>query len=89
MRGRSDTKPALDLPSHGEGTAIVVTRPGVFGALTQEQREQLMTLAREVSFATGERIFNEGGATDRLWIIHTGTVALDVHVPGRQAAASL
>ncbi|MEW2250603.1 cyclic nucleotide-binding domain-containing protein [Streptomyces sp. NPDC006975] len=45
-----------------------------------------MTLAREVSFETGERIFNEGGRADRFWIIHTGTVALDVHVPGRQAA---
>ncbi|MFF9815332.1 Crp/Fnr family transcriptional regulator [Streptomyces sp. NPDC014006] len=63
-----------------------MTRPGVFGALTQEHREQLMTLAREVSFETGERIFNEGGRADRFWIIHTGTVALDVHVPGRQAA---
>ncbi|MFD5583579.1 MULTISPECIES: Crp/Fnr family transcriptional regulator [unclassified Streptomyces] len=63
-----------------------MTRPGVFGALAQERREQLMTLAREVSFETGERIFNEGGRADRFWIIHTGTVALDVHVPGRQAA---
>ncbi|WP_372487959.1 Crp/Fnr family transcriptional regulator [Streptomyces guryensis] len=63
-----------------------MTRPGVFGALTPEHREQLMAVAREVSFETGERIFNEGGKADRFWIIHTGTVALDVHVPGRQAA---
>jgi CRP-like cAMP-binding protein len=39
-----------------------------------------------VSFATGERIFNEGGKADRFWIIHTGTVALDLHVLGRRAA---
>lgn len=45
-----------------------------------------MSLAREVSFAAGDRIFNEGGRADRFWIIHTGTVALDVRVPGRQAA---
>ncbi|MEW2609913.1 cyclic nucleotide-binding domain-containing protein [Streptomyces sp. NPDC047880] len=45
-----------------------------------------MSLAREVSFAIDERIFNEGGKADRFWIIHTGTVALDVHVPGRRAA---
>lgn len=64
----------------------MVARTGVFGALTKEHREQLMPLAREVSFATGERIFNEGGKADRFWIIHTGTVALDLHVPGRQAA---
>jgi CRP-like cAMP-binding protein len=63
----------------------VVTRPGVFGALTKEHHERLMSVAREVSFATGERIFNEGGKADSFWIIHTGTVALDLHVPGRQA----
>ncbi|WP_328336341.1 cyclic nucleotide-binding domain-containing protein [Streptomyces violaceus] len=45
-----------------------------------------MALARDVSFAIDERIFNEGGKADRFWILHTGTVALDVHVPGRRAA---
>ncbi|MEU2750012.1 cyclic nucleotide-binding domain-containing protein [Streptomyces collinus] len=45
-----------------------------------------MSLAREVSFAIDERIFNEGAKADRFWIIHTGTVALDVRVPGRRAA---
>ncbi|MEU1571321.1 cyclic nucleotide-binding domain-containing protein [Streptomyces collinus] len=45
-----------------------------------------MSLAREVSFAIDERIFNEGAKADHFWIIHTGTVALDVHVPGRRAA---
>ncbi len=65
---------------------MVVARTGVFGALTKEHRDQLMPLAREVSFAAGERIFNEGSKADRFWIIHTGTVALDLHVPGRRAA---
>ncbi|EPJ40574.1 putative cAMP receptor protein [Streptomyces afghaniensis 772] len=61
-------------------------RTGAFGALTKKHQEQLMSLAREVSFAIDERIFNEGAKADRFWIIHTGTVALDVHVPGRRAA---
>lgn len=61
-------------------------RAGVVGALTKDHRDQLMSLAREVSFGTGERVFDEGGKADRFWIIHTGTVALDVHVPGRRAA---
>jgi len=65
---------------------MVIERSGVFGAMTKEHREQFMSLAHEVSFATGERIFNEGGLADRFWIIHTGTVVLDLHVPGRQAA---
>ncbi|KJK40799.1 regulatory protein [Streptomyces variegatus] len=54
--------------------------------MTKKHQEQLMSLAREVSFAIDERIFNEGVKADRFWIIHTGTVALDVHVPGRRAA---
>ncbi|WKX06897.1 Crp/Fnr family transcriptional regulator [Streptomyces sp. NL15-2K] len=64
----------------------MVARTGVFGAMTNEHREQLMSLARETSFAAGERIFNEGGKADRFWIIGTGMVALDLHVPGRRAA---
>lgn len=64
----------------------MVARTGVFGAMTHEHREQLMSHAREVSFEAGERIFDEGGKADRFWIIHTGTVALDLQVPGRRAA---
>lgn len=64
----------------------MVARTGVFGALTEEHRERLMELAREVSFEIDERVFDEGGEADRFWIIHTGTVALDLHVPGRRAA---
>ncbi|MGP3948976.1 cyclic nucleotide-binding domain-containing protein [Streptomyces sp. 7N604] len=64
----------------------MTTRSGVFGALPEDHRDQLMALAREVSFPMGARIFHEGGKADRFWIIHTGTVALDLHVPGRRAA---
>ncbi|MGW2618978.1 Crp/Fnr family transcriptional regulator [Streptomyces sp. NPDC001500] len=45
-----------------------------------------MALAREVAFETGERVFDEGAEADRFWIIHTGTVTLDLRVPGREAA---
>lgn len=45
-----------------------------------------MEMAREVNFAEGTRLFREGGHADRLWIVRSGTVALDVHVPGRRAA---
>jgi CRP-like cAMP-binding protein len=55
-------------------------------ALPPEHREQLMKLAREVSIPQGTRLFAEGARADRFWIIRTGTVALDMHVPGRQAA---
>lgn len=39
-----------------------------------------------MSFPAGARIFEEGSKADRFWIVITGLVALDVHVPGRRAA---
>lgn len=64
----------------------MVQRTGILGALNQEYRERLMSLAREVSFDVDERIFEEGGEADHFWIIHSGSVALDVRVPGRRPA---
>ncbi|MCT9080185.1 Crp/Fnr family transcriptional regulator [Streptomyces fulvoviolaceus] len=55
-------------------------------ALPAEHRERLMQIAREVSFPEGTRLFEEGARADRFWIIRTGTVCLDLHVPGRRAA---
>ncbi|MFD5796504.1 cyclic nucleotide-binding domain-containing protein [Streptomyces diastatochromogenes] len=55
-------------------------------ALPPEHRVQLMQLAREVSFEAGTRLFEEGRRADRFWIVRTGTVALDLHVPGRRPA---
>ncbi|MET7699035.1 cyclic nucleotide-binding domain-containing protein [Streptomyces sp. NPDC005485] len=54
--------------------------------LPAEDRDRLMQLAQEVSFPKGARLFEEGRLADRFWIIRTGTVALDMHVPGCRAA---
>lgn len=64
----------------------MITRTGVFGALPRDHRDQLMSLAHEVAFPPGTRIFEEGGVADRFWLIHTGAVALDVRVPDRRPA---
>lgn len=58
----------------------------IYAALPADCRSRLMELAREVHFAEGSRLFREGGHADRFWIVRTGTVALDVHVPGRRSA---
>ncbi|AKJ15353.1 regulator [Streptomyces incarnatus] len=55
-------------------------------ALEPVHRERLMRLAHEVSFEAGSRLFEEGRRADRFWIVRTGTVALDLHVPGRRPA---
>ncbi|MFI9724093.1 Crp/Fnr family transcriptional regulator [Streptomyces sp. NPDC052396] len=61
-------------------------RTGLFASLPEGGREALLAVAHEVSFPLGTRIFDEGGRADRFWVVHTGTVALDLHVPGRRAA---
>ena len=59
---------------------------GMLQALPAEHRQRLMRFAREVSFPQGTRLFEEGGRADRFWIIRTGSVDLDMRVPGRRAA---
>ncbi len=62
------------------------TMTGRLGALPTEHRERLMARARGVSFPAGVRIFEEDRRADRFWIVRTGTVQLDIRVPGRRAA---
>ncbi|MFF4113207.1 cyclic nucleotide-binding domain-containing protein [Streptomyces sp. NPDC001714] len=65
---------------------ITAPTPTMLRALPREHRERLMRLAREVSFPQGTRLFEEGARADRFWIIRSGRVELDMHVPGRRAA---
>ncbi|MEU6657688.1 cyclic nucleotide-binding domain-containing protein [Streptomyces sp. NPDC046821] len=55
-------------------------------ALSAGVRERLMQFAHNTSFEAGDRVFEERGRADRFWILRTGTVALDLHVPGRRPA---
>jgi len=54
--------------------------------LPVEYRSRLMSVARPVSFPQSARLFEEGGRADRFWIVRSGAVALDLHVPGRRPA---
>ncbi|MFF5439253.1 Crp/Fnr family transcriptional regulator [Streptomyces achromogenes] len=60
--------------------------PSMLRALPAEHRQRLMCPAREVSFPQGTRLFDEGAHADRFWIIRTGSIELDTHVPGRRRA---
>lgn len=43
-----------------------------------------MALAgRPVFHPSGHRLFREDGGADRFWLLRSGSVALDFHVPGR------
>ncbi|MEU8585857.1 cyclic nucleotide-binding domain-containing protein [Streptomyces sp. NPDC048664] len=59
---------------------------GMLTDLPVEHRDLLMGLAREVDHPGRVRLFEEGGAADRFWIVRTGSVALDIQIPGRGPA---
>jgi CRP-like cAMP-binding protein len=45
--------------------------------------ERLADLGHRVSYPTGLRLFSEGGHAEHFWLISSGAVGLDLHVPGR------
>lgn len=53
--------------------------------LTGSQLARLATAASPVELATGERVFDEGGPADSLWLLTAGRIALDLRVPGAAA----
>ncbi|MFB7835125.1 Crp/Fnr family transcriptional regulator [Streptomyces sp. NPDC056056] len=58
--------------------------PRLTAALSADQLDRLLACARPVDFPEGTRLFEEGGYADRFWIVRTGTVTLDIRVPGRR-----
>ncbi|MFE2146669.1 cyclic nucleotide-binding domain-containing protein [Streptomyces sp. NPDC059456] len=58
----------------------------IAAVLCAEHRGRLMSQAREVNFAEGARIFEEGARAEAFWIMRSGTVTLQVPLPGRRPA---
>jgi CRP/FNR family cyclic AMP-dependent transcriptional regulator len=44
--------------------------------------EELAASALVAEFSAGTRIFEDGGFADRFWLVRSGYVSLDMHVPG-------
>lgn len=56
----------------------------IAAVLSAEHRERLMSQAREVNFDENARIFEEGAPALSFWIVRSGTVTLQVPVPGQR-----
>ncbi|WP_371614485.1 Crp/Fnr family transcriptional regulator [Streptomyces sp. NBC_00454] len=56
----------------------------IAAVLSTEHRGRLMSHAREVNFREGARIFDEGTRAESFWIVRSGTVTLEIPVPGRR-----
>ncbi|WP_063748976.1 cyclic nucleotide-binding domain-containing protein [Streptomyces sp. NRRL B-24484] len=52
--------------------------------LSDLHRARLLGLADDREFPADRRLFDEAGAADRFWLLRSGEVALDLHVPGRR-----
>ncbi|MCM2422996.1 cyclic nucleotide-binding domain-containing protein [Streptomyces sp. RKAG293] len=61
------------------------TTHSILDRLTTAHRDRLLALSTAVAFPSGTRIFDADRSAERFWVLDRGEVALDLHVPGRQA----
>jgi CRP-like cAMP-binding protein len=61
--------------------AVLAAHPFLRGMST-DQLSVLAEAARDVTFPARGRLFEEGGNATRFWLIQSGHVSLDLHVPG-------
>jgi CRP/FNR family transcriptional regulator, cyclic AMP receptor protein len=61
--------------------AALATHPFLHG-MSRDQLSVLAEAARDVTFPARYRLFEDGGSANRFWLIRSGHVALDLHIPG-------
>src|SRR5580704_2040683 len=62
--------------------AALATHPFLHGMSPQELT-WLAGTARDVNFPARHRLFEDGGSANRFWLIRSGHVSLDLHIPGQ------
>ena len=55
-----------------------------FAGMDDEPRRFIAGCGRNVVFHAGDYLFREGGAADSFFLIRHGSVAVELHVPGRE-----
>ena len=61
--------------------AVLAAHPFLHG-MSREQLAPLAEAATDVRFPAGYRLFEDGSHAAHFWLIRSGYVALDMHVPG-------
>ena len=67
-----------------EGLSSALEEHPFFTGMNPIVRDTIAGCARNERFDTGEYLFREGAMADRFFLIRHGSVALEVHVPGRE-----
>jgi CRP-like cAMP-binding protein len=62
-------------------SAALAAHPFLHG-MPRDQLDVLATAASDVTFPARHRLFEDGGNATRFWLIQSGHVSLDLHVPG-------
>jgi|SRR5215469_14222291 len=65
-----------------EVNAAALATHSFLHGISADQLDMLAKGARDVSFPARHRLFEDGGHATRFWLIRSGHVALDLHVPG-------
>src|SRR5260370_11561302 len=66
-----------------EVTAAALTAHPFLRGMSRDHLAVLAETATDVCFPARHRLFEDGGHAARFWLIQSGYVTLDVHVPGR------
>ena len=65
-----------------EVTAAALAAHPFLHGMSGDQLTFLAGTARDVKFPARHRLFEDGGNATRFWLIQSGHVSLDLHVPG-------
>jgi CRP/FNR family cyclic AMP-dependent transcriptional regulator len=61
--------------------AALATHPFLHG-MSSDQLAALAGTAHDVKFPVRHRLFEDGGNATRFWLIQSGHISLDLHIPG-------
>jgi len=70
------------LPTSAIGKTL--GKSSLFSDLSDEQRDKIAQLSREITFETGDVLFREGDSAENIYIVLQGRVAVEVGLLGRQ-----
>ena len=66
-----------------ETTADALAAHPFLHGLSRDHLAALAGTACDVTFPARHRLFEDGGSANRFWLLQSGHVALDLHVPGQ------